>query len=153
MKALIICKSICHNNTIKVSEAISEVLNANIITPDKFSKEMLKKYSVIGFGSGIFYMKHHKELLELADSLPSDIKLKAFVFSTSGWAQKKPIDVHASLREKLKSKGFEIIGEFYCKGYDTWSPLKLVGGISKGHPDKKDLDHARKFAEKIKESF
>ncbi len=43
-------------------------------------------------------------------------------------------------------KTFEIIGEFSCLGLDTIGPLKLVGGINKGHPDEKDLDDARKFA-------
>lgn len=37
------------------------------------------------------------------------------------------------------------MGEFSCKGYDTFGPFKLIGGISKGHPDKNDLDNAKAF--------
>ena len=37
------------------------------------------------------------------------------------------------------------IGKFFCKGYDTYGPFKLVGGIAKGHPDEKDLMAAVEF--------
>ena len=40
----------------------------------------------------------------------------------------------------LKEKKTDIIGKFGCKGYDTFGPFKLVGGIAKGHPDAKDLE-------------
>ena len=38
-----------------------------------------------------------------------------------------------------------IIGRFACKGYDTFGPFKLVGGIARGHPDDKDLADAVAF--------
>jgi flavodoxin len=37
------------------------------------------------------------------------------------------------------------IGRFSCKGYDTFGPFKLVGGLAKGHPDDKDLKDAVSF--------
>ena len=45
----------------------------------------------------------------------------------------------------LKEKKTDIIGKFGCKGYDTFGPFKLVGGIAKGHPDEKDLEAAVSF--------
>ena len=45
----------------------------------------------------------------------------------------------------LKEKKTDIIGKFGCKGYDTFGPFKLVGGIAKGHPDAKDLEVAVSF--------
>lgn len=42
-----------------------------------------------------------------------------------------------------------MLGEFSCKGYDTFGPFKLIGGIAKGHPDTQDLENARKFYRKI----
>ena len=45
----------------------------------------------------------------------------------------------------LKEKKTDIIGKFGCKGYDTFEPFKLVGGIAKGHPDEKDLEAAVSF--------
>ena len=38
-----------------------------------------------------------------------------------------------------------VLGEFSCKGYDTFGPFKLVGGTAKGHPDAQDLENARRF--------
>ena len=37
------------------------------------------------------------------------------------------------------------VGSFGCKGYDTFGPFKLVGGICKGHPDETDLKNACRF--------
>jgi flavodoxin len=37
------------------------------------------------------------------------------------------------------------IGRFFCKGYDTFGPFKLIGGLAKGHPDDKDLENAVAF--------
>lgn len=38
-----------------------------------------------------------------------------------------------------------ITDTFCCKGYDTFGPFKLIGGIAKGHPSAKDLDNAKTF--------
>ena len=43
------------------------------------------------------------------------------------------------------SKQGKIAGKFSCKGYDTFGPFKLVGGIAKGHPNDKDLADAVTF--------
>ena len=37
------------------------------------------------------------------------------------------------------------IGRFQCKGFDTYGPFKLIGGIAKGHPDQKDIREAVEF--------
>ncbi len=42
----------------------------------------------------------------------------------------------------MKEKRASVIGKFGCKGYDTFGPFKLVGGIAKGHPDIKDVEDA-----------
>ena len=46
-----------------------------------------------------------------------------------------------------------MLGEFGCKGYDTFGPFKLVGGIAKGHPNARDLERARKFFQSLKETY
>lgn len=38
-----------------------------------------------------------------------------------------------------------MLGEFGCKGYDTFGPFKLVGGIAKGRPNERDLEKAQAF--------
>jgi flavodoxin len=91
--------------------------------------------------------KMHKNLIRLATELPA-LKKKAFIFSTAGGADK--ISNHKQLKEILTAKGFTIVDEFTCKGFDTFGPLKLVGGLNKGKPNAKDLDNVRQFAAKLK---
>ncbi|AEH06934.1 flavodoxin family protein [Methanothermococcus okinawensis] len=149
MKTLIICKSIHHGNTKKIANAMAEILNAEVIAPENVNLEDIGKYDLIGFGSGIYFGKHNKELLKLADSLPCGHK-PVFIFSTSGfWLNK----FHKPLVDRLKSKGYDILGEFNCKGFHNWTIFKLIGGINKGHPNKKDIENAKKFAEDLKNNI
>jgi len=48
------------------------------------------------------------------------------------------------------NRGFSIVDEFSCRGWDTRGPMKLSGGINKGRPDE-DLSKARIFAQGLKE--
>ncbi len=57
------------------------------------------------------------------------------------------------MKEELTSKRFEIIGEFSCKGFDTWGPSKLIGGINKEKPDDEDFKSAESFANSLKEKI
>ena len=43
----------------------------------------------------------------------------------------------------------KVVDDFSCRGFNTHGPLKLVGGINKGHPDLKDLKHAEIFARNL----
>jgi hypothetical protein len=45
------------------------------------------------------------------------------------------------------------VGDFSCNGWDTWGPLKLVGGTNKGRPNEQDLQEARVFARGLKEKY
>jgi len=59
--------------------------------------------------------------------------------------------MHAALKEQLAGRGFSIVDEFSCKAWDSWGPLKLIGGINKGRPDEQDLAAAREFARRLRE--
>ncbi len=146
MRSLMVLYSYHHHNTEKVAEMIAPVLGAEIKWPEDINPEELKKYDLIGFGSGIYGGVHHKTLLELADKLPETTDKKAFIFSTSAGVEKsKTIKSHSALREKLKSKGYMIVDEFQCRGF-----LGKIGlGISRGHPDAQDLKNAEEFAQNL----
>ena len=81
------------------------------------------------------------------ETLPPVKQKQVFVFSTSGDGK---IKHHAALKEKLVNRGFSVVDEFCCKGWDTVGPLKLFGGINKGRPDENDLAAARVFAKGLK---
>ena len=46
----------------------------------------------------------------------------------------KMLQDHAALREKLEAKGYAILGEFNCAGYNTNSFLKYSGASIKAGP-------------------
>lgn len=148
MKTAVIYKSIHHENTKKVAEVFAENLNADLYDLKDFNEDLIEEYDLLGFGSGIYYYKPHKKLRKFVEGL-SDVKnKKAFHFSTSGNGK-----YYDWLEKKLSDKGFEMVGEFHCKGWDTYGPLKLVGGHNKGQPNEEDLKNAEVFANQIKEKY
>ncbi|MGY5878931.1 MAG: flavodoxin family protein [Candidatus Thorarchaeota archaeon] len=150
MKSLVIVFSYHHNNTQKIAEVIAKVLDTQIKTPNEIILEELQEYDLIGFGSGIYDAKHHRTLLDLADKLPQVKDKNAFIFSTSAMMGKdKVAKDHLTLRKKLESKGYTIIDEFACKGFNTNSFMKYLGGMNKGRPNAEDLKHAEKFAQNL----
>ena len=156
MKSLIILVSYHHNNTQKVAEAMAKVLDAQVKTPQQTNPEELQQFDLVGFGSGIYAEKHHESLLELADKLPQVTDKKAFIFSTSFvgvdslFFGKVTGMFHTALREKLQSKGYTVVGEFNCKGFNTNRVYGRFGGMNKGRPNVEDLKHAEEFVLKLK---
>ena len=134
-------------NTEKIAKVFAEVLNAPIKTPKEVGPLELQEYDLIGFGSGIYSAKHHKSLLDVADSLSQVSNKKAFLFSTAALTSKNKLyKDHMELREKLHSKGYTIVDEFQCKGFNTNSFLKYFKGMNKGRPNAQDLKNAEEFA-------
>jgi len=154
MKSLLVLYSYHHNNTQKIAKVFTQVLKAQIKTPKQINLQELQNYNLIGFGSGIYGAKHHKSLLNLADKLPQVTNKKAFIFSTSALTGKEKIaDDHSSLKEKLQSKGYTIIDEFQCKGFNTNSFMKFFGGMNKGRPNTEDLKNAKEFVLNLKQNL
>jgi flavodoxin len=154
MKTLLVLVSYHHHNTEKIARVFANVLDAPIKTPQQLNPEELEEYGLIGFGSGIYGGKHHGDLLDLADTLPPVTGRKAFIFSTSAIAgEAKVARDHAQLRKKLASKGYIIVGEFSCRGFNTNSFLKLFGGMNKGRPNAEDLQNAEAFALNLKQTI
>lgn len=151
MKSLMIVYSYHHNNTQKVAEAMAKVLEAEIKTPQQTKPEEPQKYDLLGFGAGIDSGKHYKVMLDFADTLLQVDSKNAFIFSTAGvTGDKKRGKDHTELREKLQAKGYRIIDEFQCKGFNTNVFLKYIGGMNKGRPNEEDLQHATEFAQNLK---
>ncbi len=160
MKSLIVCYSYHHNNTQKVAEVMAKVFDAEIKTPQQTNPIELGNFDLVGFGSGIDSGKNYPDLLEFADRLPQVAGKKAFIFSTSGM----PVGVsgqgrlenyvskcHTALKAILESKGYSVVAEFGCAGYNTNKFLKWFGGINKGRPNAEDLKNAETFAIKLRQ--
>ena len=152
MQTIIIYISVHHGNTEKVAKVMADILDADLLQMKQVDVSMLEKYDLIGFGSGIYFGKHHESLLAFVDKLPMLRNKKAFIFSTSGL--RKIWFIHnfdKSLKEKLQRKGFDIIGEFSCRGFDTSRAAMIIGGINKDRPNARDLQQAEDFARGLKD--
>ena len=88
IKSILILFSYHHNNTEKIAKTFAKVLDAQIKSPEEVKPEGLQDYDLIGFGSGIYYRKHHKVLLEFVENLPQVKNKKSFhIFNQ--WIYKK----------------------------------------------------------------
>jgi len=150
MKSLIVLYSFHHNNTEKIAAVIAKILEAKVITPKEANPEEIQNYDLVGFGSGIYGENLHKSVLNFVDKLPHVTNKKAIIFSTSALIDNAT--KHKTHRKKLESKGYLIVDEFSCKGFNTNSFMKYFGGMNKGRPNAKDLEHAEMFAQNLLKS-
>lgn len=150
MKILLIIKSKHQQNTLKVAEAMSEVAPLTVADLDNISEYKLSEYDIVGFGSGIYFGKHDKELIEFVKSLCNKEKY-CFVISTSG--SKNFSKNNSTLVNILKSKNKIVLGDFGCKGLDKFFVFSLFGGLNKGHPNEADFDAAQQFIIEIIEKY
>ena len=146
-KTIVICKSVHHHSTARVAERIADVLGADVVSPEEVPYTSLDQYDLVGFGSGVYYGRFHEALSNWVHGLPEKALAQkpAFVFSTSGLSSLWKL-WHRPFTRALARKGFDVIGEFHCRGFDSWGPLWLAGGINRHHPDDHDLARADEFA-------
>ena len=155
-KSLVVVYSYHHKNTEKIAHVIAKVLGAPVKTPQQVNPDEILEYDLVGFGSGIYSATFDASILDIADRLPQVNNKKSFLFSTYGApafiANREFIENnHSQIRKKLKSKGYMVIGEFGCAGWNTNSFLKYFGGLNKGKPDAEDLRNAEDFARDMKQ--
>jgi flavodoxin len=152
MKTLVIYSSIYYGNTKKIATAIAKGLDALLVTPQQIDMKNLLKNDLIGFGSGIYSNRHHQSLFDIVIKIPPVHNIKAFIFSTN---RDGITNSHKLLRDTLQEKGFTIVGEFSCKGFEEWRAIKTVGGkgINEGKPDAEDLQRAENFATDLKRKY
>lgn len=144
-RCIVVYESIYNGNTKKIAREISQILGCEMVNTQEASKIDLSAYSVIGFGSGIYFGSHHPSLLQIANNLDTSNQ-SVFIFSSRG----NPIHgrYHSPLRDILINKGKKIAGEFTVRGYDGTGPFLIFGGGNCGKPDERDLKSAEKFIRK-----
>lgn len=144
MKTAICYYSRHHGNTLKVLEAMAEEKDVDLFDVTSRAEVHLEAYETVGFASGIYYSKVHESVLSFARYLPEG-KNVFFVY-TCGF---KRGNYTRAIAEAVAAKHANILGEYGCRGYDTFGPFKLVGGIAKGHPNADDLKKAKEFYRSI----
>ena len=139
MRKAIVYTSVHHGNTEKLVKRIAEECQVDLIDAIKQMNADLNDYDMIGFASGIYYSKFHQSILKFSEENLSADK-KVFLICTYGGSAN-----FKSIEQILDKKHASVVGKFGCKGYDTFGPFKLVGGIAKGHPDEEDMKNAVDF--------
>lgn len=147
MKTAICYYSRHHGNTLKVLEAMAQEGEVDLIDVTTRQAVRLDGYDCIGLASGIYGFDFQKSVVEFARQYLPQGKPVFFVY-TYGEAKGNGAKAAA---EVAKEKNCPVLGEFSCKGYDTFGPFKLVGGIAKGHPNARELEHARCFFRQIQD--
>ena len=147
MQIAILYHSIHHHNTERIAKAMAEGIGARALTLTEARHERNPQWDLLGLGSGIFFGKHHPQLLQFAREYPT-LPRHCFVFSTAGLRFLAPL-WHRHLLGILRGRGCEVIGQFCAPGWDTVGPLKYIGGIHRGRPAPRDDRRAAAFAQQM----
>jgi len=140
MKTAIVFESYHHGNTKKICDAIGQKYDITFIDA-RDSIEDLGKYNLIGFASGVAYGKYYKTITDVIRNKLPQSKNVFFIY-TCGLPSR---DYAAEVKKIASEKNCRILGTYGCKGYDTYGPLRLIGGINKENPTEDEINAAIEF--------
>ena len=144
-KVAIVYASTHHKNTYKLVEAIANKYDITQIDATKEKNTDLTEFDLIGFASGIDFGKFYEVVEQfLVDNL--DENKKVFFLYTCAKDNGK---FTQSIKEKALEKHADIMGEYGCRGYNTYGPLKLIGGMNKKNPTQDEIEGAVSFFESL----
>ena len=102
-----------------------------------------RSYDLIGFASGIDFGRFYAPVEAfLKNNLPRNKQV--FFLYTCAMDRKGFTE---NLEEEARKTGSEILGAYGCRGFNTYGPWKLMGGMNRGHPNEKELAGAVRFFE------
>ena len=145
-KVAIVYASMHHGNTYKLVEAIcKKYQNITMINASQVEHTDLSEYDMVGFVSGIDFGKFYEPVERfLEENLPNNKKV-FFMYTCAKMSDK----FTKSIKAKAENKGSIILGEYGCRGFNTYGPLKLIGGMNKHHPSLEEIDNAVYFYESL----
>lgn len=142
MTTAIVYYSQHHGNTKKLLDAIKAADSAvELIDVIKTPDADLSSYDRIGFASGIYFANFAKQIIAYADTHLSENKDIFYIYTHGAPGG----NFLKAMREIANRKSCKELGEYRCRGYDTFGPFKLVGGIAKGHPTEDEVKGAVEF--------
>ncbi|MEG2138440.1 MAG: flavodoxin domain-containing protein, partial [Oscillospiraceae bacterium] len=122
MKTAICYYSRHHGNTLKVVEAMTAGREIDLIDVTARNAVHLEQYDLIGFASGIYYNKFSDAVVSFARQYLPEGKKVFFVY-THGAAK---VTATKEISDAVSEKRATILGEYGCRGFDTFGPFKLV---------------------------
>ena len=144
-KTAIVFASTHHQNTRKLADAIAAAHDVTLIDATRCEVADLTNYDIIGFASGIDFSRFYAPVEAfLARNLPLG-KRVFFLYTAAAPSPRFTQSVKAAATQK----GAVLLGEYGCKGYNTYGPWKLIGGMNKRHPTAKEVADAVAFFESL----
>ena len=144
-KIAIIYASMHHGNTRKLVEAIADQFEILQIDVTKCCQADLSEYDLIGFASGIDFGRFYDPVEQfLENNLPENKQV--FFLYTCAKVSKRFTE---SIKAAASKKGAVILGEYGCRGFNTYGPWKLIGGMNKNHPSEDEISSALAFFESL----
>lgn len=144
-KTAIIYASTHHENTRKLVETISAKYEITIINANKVQIADLSEYELIGFASGIDFGKFYDVVEQFLKCNLPDNKAVFFMYTCA----RDDKDFTYTMRTEALKRNAILMGKYGCRGYNTYGAWKMIGGMNKHHPTKKELDGAVKFYESL----
>ncbi len=144
-KTVIVYESTHHKNTLKLVHAICEEYPIDTIDVTQTEKADLSGYELIGFASGISFSQFYKRIRAFAEECLPENK-DVFLLYTCGIDKERFTE---SMKEIIKRKSGKFLGQYGCLGFDTFGPMKLIGGINKKNPTDEEIEKAVVFFRSI----
>ncbi len=141
MKTAIVFYSQHHGNTKKLIDAIAADNEVTLIDVTKEPSADLSEYGRIGFASGIYFGSFAKQLLSFAqECLPENRDV--FYLFTHGAPKGGFLNAIRGIAAQKKCRE---LGSYHCRGFDTFGPFGLIGGIAREHPTEAEIRGAVDF--------
>ena len=145
MSTAILYYSEHHGNTKMLLDEIAGKHEVTLIDVTKEKSADLSGYDCIGLASGIYFGNYAKPFLAYAQEHLPENKQVFFIYTHGA----KGGNFLKAIREITEAKHCTELGEYRCRGYDTFGPFKIVGGIAKGHPTDDEKKGAVSFYESL----
>ena len=140
-KVAIIYASVHHGNTRKLVEAIADQHEVVLIDALKCHQADLSEFDLIGFASGIDFGNFYDPVEQfLVNHLPQGKRV--FFLYTCAKVRRHFTD---SIKAAAAKKEAIVAGEYGCKGWNTYGPLKFIGGMNQKHPSAQEIAGALDF--------
>ena len=141
MKAAIVYASTHHGNTRKLVEAIAKDYPVTLIDAEAVPEGDLSGYGMVGFASGIAWGRFYSSVEGFASAcLPAGMPV-CFLYTCAADSR----DFAAGSRGIAAARNAVCMETYACRGFNTYGPWKLLGGMNKGHPDAGELRGASEF--------
>ena len=144
-KAVIIYASTHHGSTRKLVEAIANQYGIDQIDATKQQYADLSQYDLIGFASGIDFGKFYDCVEQFLENKLLEKKQVFFLYTCARVSNR----FTETIKSAARKKGAVILGEYGCRGFNTYGPWKMIGGMNKGHPTQEEITEAVRFFESI----